>query len=225
MALTNLQLIDLALAQAGLDSSFQATARLWLNHISRTMAERQDYPKFDKQATITFVPAQREYSLPSDFLRADTCYLYKVSTNERGTDILLVNSYMYDKYRISASGNPSFATIDEDNSQIIFNTLPADATQSARLRYFREPTAIALDTTDDAATPDFPDQDALLQELQKYALEYLDDPRQSRKGQEAKSTNRDFQKNMYNDDSYSQMPLENTHFRPTNRRGSRRRGF
>ena len=225
MALTNLQLIDLALSQAGLDSSFQATARLWLNHISTSMAERQDYPKFDKQEVVPFVVGQREYNLPSDFLRASTCYIFNTTTSERSSDILIVDSYMFDKHRISADGNPTISTIDENNDQIVFNTIPGDASFSARLRYFRKPVSIALDTTDDAAIPDFPDQDALIQELQVYALEYLNDPRQSRKKQESKGTNRDFQKNMYNDDSYSQVPLENTHFRPTNRRGSRRRGF
>jgi len=223
MALTNIQLINLGLSQAGLDSSFQAAARQWLNHISRTAAERQDYPKFDKQSTITFVSGQRDYALPTDFLRASACYLYKVSTDQRGSDILLVQSYMFDKYRISANGSPNMATIDEDSGTIVFNSLPNDTTQSARLRYFREPTAIALDTTDDNAAPDFPDTDFLLQELQRFALEYLNDPRQQSKKQEAMMAKREYQQNMYNDDMYSQVPLENTHFRSTNRRG--RRGF
>ena len=223
MALTNIQLINLALEQSGLDSSFQTKARTWLNHVSLKLAERQDYPKFNTQSNIPFVSGQRAYDLPATFLRSDSAYLYKNAEDQRGVDILLVSKYMFDKYRVSASGNPSIATIDEDNNQIIFNSIPNNALQGCRLRYFRKPVAIATDTTNDNDTPDFPDQDLLLQELQVMAYEFVGDPREQSKAQQAMATKRDFQKNMYNDDSFSQISLENTHFRPTSRRG--RRGF
>lgn len=224
MSLTNIQLINLALKQAGLDSSFQTDARTWLNHISRTEALRQDYPKFRKSSDITFVSGQRAYNLPSDFLRSDMAYIYEPSTGKRGSDILIMQDYMFEKYRITANGNPSVAVIDENNSQIVFNTLPNDTSKACRLWYFREPTAIATDSTNDGDIPDFPDQDFLKDKLMEYAYEFLEDKRENKKGAQAEKTKREFQKNMYNDDSYSQVPLESTHFRPTRGRG-RGRGF
>lgn len=219
MALTNIQLINLSLKQAGLDSSFQTDARTWLNHISRTEALRQDYPKFRKSSDINFVSGQRAYNLPDDFLRSDMAYMYEVSSGKRGADILIMQDYMFEKYRINASGNPSVAVIDEGNSQIVFNTLPNDTSKACRLWYFREPVAIATDSTNDSDIPDFPDQEFLKEKLMEYSYEFLNDNREVKKGAQAQRAKMDYQKNMYNDDSYSQVPLESTHFRPSRGRG------
>jgi len=224
--LTLLQMIDYALNQAQLDSSFRPDARLWYNITVNRLANKYDYPFYRKKDDTVFVPGTKDYSLPADFNRADTCYQIDSQGNQ-GAMIPILEPYLFDQMNGgNISGPSSVAMIDQLAAQIKFNTSLSDNNASVgyRLLYFRKPEQVDLTGTDDAAVPDFLDQDTLMEELKKNAFEFRDDPRYMQKKMEAKEALVEYQRNQYNNDSYSTVPLNAVNFRSTNRR-SRSRGF
>jgi len=218
--------MDYALGQAQLDSSFRPDARLWYNIIVTRLTDRFDYPFYRKSADGTFLVGQKSYALPSDFKRADFCY----QTNENGNQgamIPIVDNYLFEQMNGgSISGPSSVAKIDTAGDLIVFNTSvgSSGSTNGYRLFYFKKPTQVNTDGSNDAAVPDFDDQNTLMEELKAEAFEFRDDQRYGQKKQEAKDSLVQYQRNQYNDDSYSVVPLNAITFRGTNRR-TKSRGF
>ena len=98
MALTRIQIVDLALAQAGLDSGFRTNGRLWLNLVLQKLGQDFNWPEWKKITSYTsFVNGQSEYALPADFAKADTIYLYQLNNGleQRGEQILISNTYKF----------------------------------------------------------------------------------------------------------------------------------
>lgn len=217
--------MDYALNQAQLDSSFRQEARLWYNIVVNKLASYYDYPFYRTSVSIPYVSGQRAYSLPADFKSADEAYQYDINGN---TSIMipLVDSYMFQQMSTgNVTGNGSVAYVDTQSNEIVLNSAPNPGTNvGIKLFYFRKPVAIALDGSDDASVPDFQDQTLLMEELKAQAFEFRNDDRYMSKKQEIQKANIDFQRNMYQTDSYSNMNLNAVNFRGTNRR-TRGRGF
>jgi hypothetical protein len=223
--LTLLQMIDYALGQAQLDSSFRPDARLWYNVVVNRLTDRFDYPFYRKKSDTTFLSGVKEYTLPSDFKRVDECYQID-SVGNLGAMIPLVDAYVFNQMNTgNISGPPAVAYIDKANNKIIFNAALSDSNGNGfRLFYYRKPNQVNLNGTDDNTVPDFEDQTTMMEALKAEAYEFRNDERYAMKKQEEKASLVEFQRNQYNDDSYSIIPLNAMNFRPNNRR-LRGRGF
>lgn len=224
MALTRIQLVDFALEQAQLDSSFQAHGRKWLNHAILKLGKRRNYKFYNKITNTPFVAGQREYNLPSDFGslvadygKGDACFIVQPNGSDWqiGQEILLLEPYVFDQSNTGVtSGDPNTAMIDLENGKIIFNTAAPQGTNKYwRLRYFATPPQYSLDATDDNVVVKFGDQDVLLQEMLNLAFEFMDDERQQAKKADLKDANRQFERNMYQDDLNSTVDLDRNMFR------------
>lgn len=224
MALTRIQIVNLALDQSGLDTSFQAKARNWLNFIIQRLSLNQNYNFYRKSVDTPFVPLQSNYTLPADFQRADTIFFIDNSGNQ-GNGIYLTDSYKFDQYIRNGVGFPSYAYIDEEDGTLNFNSGPQQVdTQAFRFNYFRAPATLSLDSTDDSVVPDFKDQATLVEELKVMAFDYLDDERATVQRQIADRTTQKYQRLMNQADGNSMMDLNNFTFRAT-RRGYNRNGW
>lgn len=224
--LTLIQMIDHALSQAQLDSSFRQDARTWYNVIVNRLTANYDYPRYRTSADINFVAGQKSYDLPTDFNRADECYQINVN-GDQGAMIPLMDSYMFQQMNGgNISGPASVGYIDINDNKILLNTKAGGntGTNGLRLYYFKTPTQVNLFGADDASIPDFPDQDSMIEELKAMAYEFRNDERYPQKKAEANKAKDNYQRNQYNDDSYSVTPLNAVTFRGNNRR-SRSRGF
>lgn len=224
MPLTRIDLVNLALSQAQLDSSYQTKARGWLNIVIDKLALRKNYKFYYKTPStdVPFVAGVQEYGLPDDFQRSDSCFI--IQNGQVGTEVLIVEPYRFDQLAFgNITGTPSAAVIKVESQVIRFNTAPSAGNNlSYRLNYYRSPQALTTDSTDDLVVPDFEDQDVLIQELMRWAYEFTDDERYEAKKMDIKEAHRDHQRNMYESDGTGQMDLARDIFR--SRTGSRRRG-
>lgn len=223
--MTRIALINHALDQAGLDSSFQTKARTWLNTVLEKLSIRTNYKFYRKKAETAWVSGQKAYNLPADYQRSDSCFMLDPAGNP-GQAIPIVEPYEFDMYTPgSSSGTPVMATIDLDAGTIIFSSAPSDPNgRSYRLWYFRDPPTYSTDTTDDSVVPDFEDQETLIQELILMAYQFREDEREAAQERKLKETKAEFQRNMFESDGTSVMPLNSFVFRNGRRRG-RRSGF
>lgn len=224
MALTRIQIVNQALDQAQLDSSFQAKGRNWLNIIIQKLSLRQNYLFYRVTQDTLFVPLQTQYNLPSDFQRADTIYFIDSNGNQ-GNGIYLADSYQFDRWITNADGFPQFAYVKDEDGKLIFNSAPSTVQgQGFRFNYFKKPDALSLDATDDNVVPDFKDQFTLIEELIAMAYEFLDDERYKDKKMDAMKSNVDYQRLLNQTDGNSKMDLNAWVFRPT-RRGYNRNSW
>ncbi len=228
MPLTRLQLVTLALDQAQLDSSFVTKANLWLNYILEKLGRRTNFKFYNKNAPdVAFVTGVKDYALPTDFGRADACFLIGPS-QEIGAEIPLYEPYVFDPTKNdTSSGNATTAMIDLEAMLIRFNIKPdatAGSNYSYRLRYFTTPPQYSLTSSDDNVVPNFQDQEWLLQELIAMAFEFSDDERQQSKKADAKMAQKDFLRNSYESDGVSSVDLDRLVFRSRASRNSWRNG-
>jgi len=221
MPLTRIDIVNTALEQSQLDSTYQSKARKWLNIIVDRLALRKNYKFYYKTADdVPFVAGTLEYALPLDYQRSDSCFV--ISNAAQGREIIIVEPYRFEQTSfVNLNGDPTAALIKIENQTIKFNSSPAQGTTASyRFNYWRSPQALTLDAADDLVIPDFEDQDILIQELVKWAFEYLDDERYGQKAGEIKSAHQEHQRNMYESDGTGQMDLARGMFRPrTNSRG------
>lgn len=183
MALTNIQVIDHALNQAQLDSSYRSLARGWINILRQKYADDTNYKRWrTTAANVAFITGTRRYALPVDFNRADSAFLIG-SNGQQGAQIFIYDSYDFDPYPHSASGDPVSALIDEKTREIVFNTIPNSGPYYS-LNYFYSPTAYAVDGTADSTIPDVPSETLLIQDMILLAYENRDDERYMQKKQE-----------------------------------------
>lgn len=220
MALTRIGIINLALDQAGLDSSFQTKARNWMNVITTQLSFETRYKFYNKYMTpdTPFVPGQSKYTLPTDYQRSDTIYLIN-SDGSRGNEIFLVEPYRFDATTYYLNGLPNTAMIDLEGGKIVFNNTPTSTNNSLfRFRYFRKPAVLSTDNTDDAVIPDFESQDVLIQELIKMAFFHQDDDRYQAQKAQVTQSKQEHQRNMYEAESMGQVDLAHAQFRQRWRR-------
>jgi hypothetical protein len=228
--LTLLQMMDYALGQAQLDSSFRADARMWYNIVVNRLTANFDYPFYRTSADTPFVVGQKEYALPADFKTADECY--KIDQNGyMGSPIPIIQSYLFNQMDTGNTSGPAnvamIRTMDSQtlNGKIVFNaSLASGNGEGFRLFYFKRPAQVATNGANDASVPDFLDQNTIMEELKKEAYEFRNDERYMQKKAEAKESMALFQRNQYNDDAFSTVPLNAQVFRGNNRR-TRSRGF
>lgn len=222
MALTLLQIIDTSLDQAGLDSGFRTKARNWLNIILAKQANDFDWPHWHKQTAYTsLVSGQTAYTLPADFNHADTIYLYQLNNGvyQRGSQIRVYDTYRFDDVDYTAlSGLPTSAYIDTINGNLVFNSSPTDSNKGYKMRYYKDAPSYNTGGSEDSSTPDFPDQNFLIQELVKWMYEFQDDERYGNKKGEAQQDLIQTKRNIFENNSTPQMPLEQFHFTPRRRR-------
>jgi hypothetical protein len=223
--LTLLQIMDHALSQAQMDSSFRPEARQWYNIIVNKLAAYTDYPFYRKSVDIPYVAGQRRYALPADFKNADEAYELDTQGNT-STPIPMLDAYMFRQMEAgNVSGSASVAYVDTATNELVINSAPNSGnTTGVRLFYYKSPAQVNLGGSDDASIPDFKDQQLLIEEMKAMAYEFRNDERYIQKKQEAKMAKMEFERNMYQDDSYSVIPLNSVHFRSGSRR-SRGRGF
>lgn len=222
MALTRIQLVDEALAQAGLDQGYRTRGRTWLNIILEKQAVRTNYKFWRKSVDTAFVANQKDYDLPVDFKRIDSVFFVDVSGNQ-GNGISVREPYDAEPHRQDTSrGFPSVVWVDEHEDKLKFNSAPAAVdTQKYRLNYFKDAPSYSTDATDDTVVVDFDDQWLLLEELKLMAMEWADDERYQSKKADVKEAKIEHQRNMYQSDGNSSIPLNNEVFRSTVRRGRR----
>lgn len=219
MPLTRIALVNQALDQAGLDTSYQAKARGWLNAVTETLAIQNNYNFYRKTATdAALVSGQSNYSLPTDFQKPDS--LLRVdSLGNVGSQIFIVDPDRFDMYVRGFNGDPTLATIDIPNLLLKFNGVPTATTAMYyRLSYFRKPTTLSLDSSDDNVIPDFSDQTVLRENLIKWAYENLDDERYPQKSAEAKEANQKLMRNILQTTDTGKMQLSTENFRARRRR-------
>lgn len=211
--LTLIGIINLALDQSGVDSSYQTKARTWFNFITNTLSEQNNYKFYNTTATaVPFLTNVRTYPLPATFQKADTCYRLNPD-GSMGTQIFIVESYDFDNYLRNVSGDPTLAYIDIGNQNIIFNNLPTSNTSTSYvLRYFRKPTQYAVDGSQDTVIPDFPDQNVLVQELIKMCFKDLDDERYQQQSSDALDAQRKLQRNQFQNEDTGKVDLSHANF-------------
>lgn len=201
---TLLQMMTEALAQAGLDSSYNAQARSWVNTILEAQCRNYDWPYYAlTYADQPFVAGQTTYTLPANFARPDqNVYLVQnannAQNNQRSGLVKMVDRGLFEQVRSNTTnGNPTTSTIQwnyVDNGSAPTPVLIFDASPSSlsnllwRMPYFRVATSVDLTGTDDNNIPDFMPQDFLINELKKYAFENIDDERYQVKAQENAQT-------------------------------------
>lgn len=225
MPLTRLQIVDLALDNAQLDSGFRSKARLWLNVIMEQQSRDFRWPFYNKVGDYTpFVAGQVEYDVPSDYFRSDSIYRYS-SGGARGTLIPIVEPYIFDQ--VNLSNNPStylvqgpsqVAMIDISRNKIVFDQMSAAPTDGFKLRYFRAPEVLSLNDSDDGVVPDFEDQNFLIQEVTNWAMKFNDDERQPAQAMESKMAMQQSKRTVYDNDGKSSIPLNQINFRVRRRR-------
>lgn len=212
-ALTFGGIIDLALDQAGVDTSYKAKARNWLNYIINTLCAQNNYRFYNKNASaVPFITNQKSYSLPADFDKADTCYRLN-SDGSIGTQIFLLEPYRFDQYNRNLSGDPTIGMIDTQAGTIVFNSYPSSSTATSyQLRYFRKPANYALDGSQDTSVPDFPDQTVLVEQLMKMVYENLDDQRYGDKKGDALDAQKKLQRNQFQESDTQVVDLSHEKF-------------
>ncbi len=198
-AMTVGELVDFALNQAGLDTSFRTKGRQWLNYAINKMARQNNYKFLNLVAPdVVFIAGQTVYPLPTDFETTDTVYVVnnQAGSAVQGDQIFVLDSYRFDQYRRGLQGNPTLCMIDLEDGNIIFNNIPGTTTSASyRLRYFKKPNNYATNGSDDLLTPQFPDQNVLIEEVMRLAYEYLDDERYQSKKSDALEAQAKFQRN------------------------------
>jgi hypothetical protein len=222
MALTRIQIVDEALAQAGLDSGYRTRGRTWLNIALEKHAVRTNYKFWRKSADVSFVANQRTYDLPADFKRIDTIFLVDANGNQ-GAMVAIREPYQAEPFRRDNSyGMPSVAWIDENLDKVQFNSAPSAVSgEKYRINYFKDAPSYSTTDSDDAVTVDFDDQWLLIEEVKLMAMEWSDDERYQSKKADVKEAKIEHQRNMYQSDAHSNIPLNQEVFRPTSRRGRR----
>lgn len=219
MAFTRIQLIDLAISQAQLDSSMRPLARSWLNLIIDKQVREFKWPFYNKLGPYTpFLSGQDEYTVPADYQRSDSMFVY-TSSGQQANPIYIVEPYIFDQQRRgNLAGNPAYAMIDLNRQKIVLSCKPGPSvTNGFKLRYFRFAQILSLTDADDNEIPDFEDQNWLLQELVKMGFEFLDDDRYQDKRGESREDLKLSKRQVYENDGTSTMPLETAHFRPRRR--------
>ncbi len=221
MALDRIGIVNLALDQAGLDSSFQTKARGWLNFVTQKLAEQYNYKFYRTTASdVPYIAGTKTYALPTSpaFQKADTVYRVN-SDGSLGDQIFLMDSYRFDQYARGYTGDPTLALIDTKLNTITFNNTPASTTATSyRLTYFMKPAVLSTSNADDAVVPDFIDQNVLIQELMKMAYEHQDDERYQEKNQDALKANQMLQRNQFQATDTGLMDLSHSQFKPRRRR-------
>lgn len=218
MSFTKLELIDLALNQAQLDSSYRPNARIWLKMIIEKQSKEFKWPFYRKLTPfVPLVANQTSYNIPTDMRRPDEIYLYN-SAGQKGSHVPILDSYEFDQTVVGTlTGQPSFAMYDIDTAKIIFNSSPSSTTDGYKMRYFRNCVSPSTTSSDDGVAPDFDDQNFLVQELMKWAMENLDDERQDKKRQEAKEDLLLSKRQVYENDGTSKFNLQQDTFRKRRR--------
>lgn len=219
MSLTRIQIITLALDQAGLDSSFNTKAYTWFNVITEKLSFDTRYKFYNlNYPDVAFIPGQNTYALPTDYRRSDTCYLINAD-GSRGNEIFIVEPYRFDSVTYNLNGLPNVAMIDLEAGNLVFNNTPSSSVNAKfRLRYFKKAAVYALNSSDDNVIPDFESQEVLIEELIGMAFFHQDDERFA--AQEAKilKVKQNHQRNMYESQSTGQIDLAHENFRHRRRR-------
>lgn len=219
--LTRIQMVNEALQQAGLDSSFQDRGRNWVNILLEKLARRTNYKNLRKTVDTAYLAGQIAYNLPNDFRRIDTMWQIDSSGNQGGI-ISIREPYEAEKFLTNAQGFPQVVWVDEELGKFQFDSAPASTSgERFRTSYFKSPAQYSLDSADDDVVVEFDDQWTLLEELKALAYEWAEDDREGNKKQEAKEALRDYQRNMFQSDSNSNVPLNQEIFRGTSRRWRR----
>jgi len=219
MALDRIGIVNLALDQAGLDTSFQTKARGWLNYVTQSLADNYNYRFYRKVASdVPYLAGVKTYNLPTGFSKIDT--IYRVSQDgSLGDQIFVMEPYAFDQYARGYTGDPTLALIDTRLLTITFNNTPSTTTSTSyRLSYFVQPAVLSTNSTDDAVIPDFQDQNVLIQELMKMAYEHQDDDRYLSKKADAKEANQELQRNQFQATDTGVMDLSHAHFKSRRRR-------
>lgn len=217
-SLTQIQIIDLALNQAQLDSSFRSKARTWLQAIINEQAMDFSWP-FYRSSTgyVQFIAQQGSYALPTNYKRPDTLYI-GTPNEPRGRFCNILEPYEFE--RVSGGGGgfgtPANAMINVEQMQLVFSQAPSGSDQGYTLTYFREPAAITIGTDNQA--PDFRDEPFLIAELIKWAMEFRDDERYQAKSAEASIKNNNAKKNVFHFENSAVIQLGPS-FRAGRRRG------
>lgn len=217
---TRIQLVDLALFTAQLDSGYRAQGRQWLNLIIDKLARDFNWPFYRvHQAPAAFTATS--ILLPTNYSHADNLYLY--TNAQKFIEIKINEPSIFDQYPTGYTGIPQAAMIQTVNpefsgtaqqKQIVFNAIPdLSAPYTWQLNYFRRPVDLSVDSSDDALVPDFEDQTVLLEELTAWAMKNSDDERYVQQKTEAKGITRDAKVNTYDYNSNSKLELNTAVFK------------
>ena len=214
MAFTVKELLDYCLDQSQLDKNltehYQLAQKIY-NLVLDGQTNNFPFPFYSKiSENIAFTSSQSSYDLPDDYLKSDNCYRVLMSNGSRGSPILIVSPWEFD--RLSSGTNdaePSVAWIDQNQSKITFNSnMSNPGDKGFVIRYFRKPTFITVGSNvDDDLTPDFPDQKTLCELIIVELMKYMNDDRYQMQMQVADKEMRDTKMGSYDYDDNSQMSL------------------
>jgi hypothetical protein len=200
--------------------TFLPTARQYYNLILDQASRAFDWPYFRLvAANVAMVPGVREYDVPTDYKRSDTCYF--VDTNGNRREILIKSKYEWDTYQkqTAASGQPQVAYIDLDQRKIVFDNSPSQTGFYYSLTYFRNPVEADDAGGNDADDVDFESPLYLIQEIAAMLLDFNDDERADGWHAKAMQTLNQLKLNSEDEDSDPKVELAHGKFRPGRRPG------
>ncbi len=218
MPLTVIQMVDYSLSQAGLDSSFQTQGKLSLKVILESAVRDFNWPFLRTHTAVTnLVAGTTSYALPTNYSRADTCYLF--SNSQRAAEIALYDPVTFERIKnTSSSGVPAMAYIDILTQAIVFESAPVNGSYAFQLHYFKKDLDIDVSgNTTDNSVPAFQDQKYLIDKLIETFFEYQDDSRKDGKMQESSAQLGTSKKNVMDTDANSTVILATPAFRPGRR--------
>jgi len=193
------------LAQLDSSSSFQVLARQYYNMVMDEIVSNFDYPYFRVQNPDTLFTGVKNYDLPENYSRSDTCFL--IDQNGSASRITIISKYRFDLMTGNPlNGDPRFAYIDLGNQQIVFNACP-NTTRYWRLTYFRDPVEIDEQGGDDAEQIDFEDVTYPVTKITALLLDYTDDERAQIFHQKAAKIEGDIKMMSYDEDNNSIVEL------------------
>lgn len=214
MALNVIGVIHYCLDQAQMDKFLPEHirfAKVIYNMELDKLAGDFEYQWFFKRGPVTsFVSGQKQYTLPTDYLKSDSCYLVDSSTGSRGANVTIISPWQFDRNDTgSITGPASCAYINSKDRKIVFNSALNEVGNSAfQLSYYRTPDLIDVDSTiNDEDSVDFSDQTAIIESIISKLMKYIDDDRYGMQKMEAKEELRDTRMNSFDYDDHSQMSL------------------
>lgn len=224
---TRIQIVDLALTTAQLDSSYRVQGRQMLNILIDKLTRDFNWP-FRRISYAAQAFSATSILLPTNYLKADNLFLY--TQGQKSIEVKIVEPSIFDlaptgyvgipQIAMIATANPEFSSLSQQKN-IVFNAIPATGSPYTwQLNYFRSSTDLSTDSADDGVVPDFEDQTVLIEELTAWAMKNADDQRYKDQKTEAGGVTRNAKINTYDFNSDSKMELNSSCFK-TGRRYTR----
>lgn len=178
-SLGRLEIVEVAVKQAGRSAELYAHSKLLLNNLLRNRALSKKYRVLKKiGTTITLVQGADTVDLPTDFGAA----FESILPLDGSQPIIELESADFTErggfHRSgSTTGCPIFCMVDREAGKVRFNCV-ANKNFDLQPIYYKLPAPYTLDSTDDNTKVWYEDDEALIEGLIARIYQYTDDPRE-----------------------------------------------